>query len=65
MVLTGREYVTLGKKTPGKNLVVLTGVRPLASTLADFAWAFFEMTWYAVTCPLKATCSSQASFCTG
>jgi hypothetical protein len=53
MVLTGREYVTLGKKTPPKYLLVLTGVSLLASTLADFAWAFFEMTWYAVACPPK------------
>jgi hypothetical protein len=51
MVLTGREYVTLGKKTPRKYLLGLTGVSLLASTMADFAWAFLEMTWYAVACP--------------
>jgi hypothetical protein len=49
-VLTGREYVTLGKKTTRKYLLVLTGVSLLASTFADFAWAFLEMTWYAVAC---------------
>jgi hypothetical protein len=51
IILTGREYVTLGKKTPRKYLLVLTGVSLLASTLADFAWAFLEMAWYAVACP--------------
>jgi hypothetical protein len=51
MVFTGREYVTLGKKTPRKYLFVLTGVSLLASTLADFAWVFLEMTRYAVACP--------------
>jgi hypothetical protein len=44
MELTGREYVTLGKKTPRKYRLALTGVRWLASTLEDFVCAFFKMT---------------------